>query len=169
MVSDQEDPKFSELLINTDKLTKNSFNITVPLRDFYLEKQFEEIGMVNNMRNREVFYELVYTTPNLGNYTSGAVLTDELIRRPDQKFQKILKENYLLIGRRIDAHTTLDKVKEILPEYYDLGCRFAVIRQDFSCINQIEASRQLAKKAKLCQEHGIVPIVRPVLNEYAKF
>lgn len=35
-------------------------------------------------------------------------------------------------------------------------------------INPIEASRQLAKKAKLCQDNGIVPIVRPVLNEYDK-
>lgn len=112
---------------------------------------------------------MIYSTPNLGQYTSGAILTDELIRHPDKKFQKILKDNYLIIGRRIDAQTTLEQLETIAKEYYELGCRFAVIRQDFSLISIIEASRQLAKKAKICQDYGIVPIVRPVLNEYPKF
>jgi len=97
--------------------------------------------MENNFKNREAFYELVYTTPNLGNYTSGAILTDELIRHPDQKFQKICKDNYLIIGRRIDSKTSVESYDQILKEYYDLGCRFVVIRQDFSMINTIEAAR----------------------------
>lgn len=50
-----------------------------------------------------------------------------------------------------------------------MGCRFAVIRQDFSVISVVEAARQLAMKAKICQEYGMVPIVRPVLNGYQKF
>jgi fructose-bisphosphate aldolase class 1 len=64
--------------------------------------------------------------------------------------------------------TSVEDCAKIVKDYYELGCRFVVIRQDYSMINPIEASRQLAKKAKLCQEHGIVPIVRPVLNEYSK-
>ena len=75
----------------------------------------------------------------------------------------------MIIGRRIDAQTTLEDLETIAKEYYDLGCRFAVIRQDISHIGVIEASRQLAKKAKMCQDHGIVPIVRPVLNEYPTY
>lgn len=42
--------------------------------------------MENNYDNRAEFYEMIYSTPNLGNYTTGAVLTDELIKRPDKKF-----------------------------------------------------------------------------------
>lgn len=63
----------------------------------------------------------------------------------------------------------MEEFEVIAKEYYDLGCRFAVIRQDFSVIGVIEAARRLAQKAKLCQEQGIVPIVRPVLNEYDNF
>lgn len=75
----------------------------------------------------------------------------------------------MIIGRRIDAQTSLEELETIAKEYYELGCRFAVIRQDFSVIGVIEAGRRLAKKAKMCQEAGIVPIVRPVLNEYSSF
>jgi len=52
---------------------------------------------------------MIYSTPNLGNYTTGAVLTDELIKRPDKKFQNILKDNYLVIGRRMDANLTVEQ------------------------------------------------------------
>lgn len=97
-----------------------------------------------------MFYELVYSTQNLGNFTSGVILTDELIRHPERKFQKILRDNYLIIGRRIEAKVTLDEFAPLIQEYYDLGCRFVQIRQDFSVISVIEASRQLAKKAKIC-------------------
>ena len=82
-LAQSQDPKYEQLLLNVEKLTKGAFNITVPLRDQDLKTQLEEVGMENNFKNREAFYELVYTTPNLGNYTSGAVLTDELIRHPD--------------------------------------------------------------------------------------
>lgn len=78
-----EDPKFREILINAEKLTRGRFNITVPLREDYLKDQFDEIGLTNDFANREKFYEMIYSTPNLGNYTSGAILTDELIRHPE--------------------------------------------------------------------------------------
>ena len=45
------------------------------------------------------------------------------------------------MGRRIDALSTLEGIDKISKEYFDLGCRFAVIRQDFSHIGVIEASR----------------------------
>ena len=80
-----------------------------------------------------------------------------------------MNDNYLLIGRRIDAKTSVDKYPTLVKEYYDLGCRFIVIRQDFGLVSQMEAARQLAKKAKICQDQGIVPIIRPVLNEYPAF
>merc|ERR1712196_653603 len=86
LVTTSTDPKMGKILLNAEKLTKGNFNITVPLRDHYLEKQFKEMGMENNYDNRAAFYELIYSTPNLGNYTTGAVLTDELIKRPDKKF-----------------------------------------------------------------------------------
>ena len=74
----------------------------MPLRDDYLNEQLEELCLESNPENREKFYEMLYSTPNLGQYTSGAILTDELIRHPDKKFQQILKDNYLLVGRNID-------------------------------------------------------------------
>lgn len=141
MVLGEEDEKYGEILLNADKLTRGSFNILMPLRDHYLESQFEEIGIENIPKYRTAFYELIYSTPNLGNYTSGAVLTEELIRRPDKKFQRILKDNYLLIGRSIGAETSAARFAATAKEYYDLGCRFAVIRQDFSVISVIEAAR----------------------------
>ena len=80
VICGKKDPQHRELQIITDKLTKESFNFTVPLRDYFLEEQFEEIGLENTLENRKAFYEMLYSTPNLGNYTSGAILTDELIR-----------------------------------------------------------------------------------------
>lgn len=81
-----DDEKTNQLMINAEKLTKGTFNITVPLRDYYLDAQLKEIGIENNEENRASFYDLIYSSPNLGNYTTGALLTDELIRRPDRKF-----------------------------------------------------------------------------------
>lgn len=106
----EENPKYRELLTNTGKLTQESFNFTVPLRDEDLNYQFFEIGMDNSWGNRQDFYELIYSTPDLNQYLRGAILTDELIRRPDKKFQEILGRNNILIGRRIDAKTTLEEL-----------------------------------------------------------
>ena len=74
-----------------------------------------------------------------------------------------------MIGRRTCSDTNVEAFERLAHEYYNLGCRFIVIREDFSQIGIIVAARQLAKKAKICQELGIVPILRPVLNEYRNY
>ena len=141
MLHSYEDPKYREILINTDKLTKNAFNITVPYREVDLIDLFKEIGMEDTSENRQAFYELIYSTPKLSDYMTGAILTDELIRHPEKKFQKILEDNKLIIGRRIESQTNLKQLQKYIKEYYQLGCRFAIIRQDFSIISQIESAR----------------------------
>lgn len=44
-------------------------------------KRFEKINLENNIANRQRYRELLYTTPNLNEYITGAIMYDETIRQ----------------------------------------------------------------------------------------
>lgn len=147
-------------------------------------KRFAKINVENTEENRQAYRELLFTTPNMGEYISGVIMYDETFCQhasDGQAFVAILEKQDVLPGIKVDEGTEamadspdevvtkgLEGLPERLPEYVNMGAKFckwrAVIKigggiPTDNCI-QVNAER-LAKYAKLCQENNLVPIVEP--------
>lgn len=147
-------------------------------------KRFSKINVENTEANRRAYRELLFTTPNFGEYISGVILFDETIRQRAQDghtFVTVLENEGVLPGIKVDEGTEalsdspdevmtkgLDGLPTRLPEYVNMGAKFckwrAVIKigeniPTENCI-KINAER-LAKYAKFCQENNLVPMVEP--------
>ncbi len=149
-----------------------------------IAKRFDGVGIPNSEEQRRAYRELLLTTPNLGDYISGAILFDETIRQSTKAgvpFTKVMSDAGIVPGIKVDRGTTplagfpgelvtegLDGLRARLEEYYRLGARFAKWRavinigEDIPSGSCIEAnSHALARYAALCQEAGLVPMVEP--------
>jgi fructose-bisphosphate aldolase class I len=147
-------------------------------------KRFAKLGIPQNKEARRAYRELIVTTPSLGNYISGAILYDETIHQQKQdgtSFIKILSDAGIITGIKLDIGAKdmaghpeetitegLDRLRDRLKEYVQMGARFAKWRAVITIGDRIpsraciEANTQaLARYAALCQEVGLVPIVEP--------
>ncbi|MBI4426897.1 MAG: fructose-bisphosphate aldolase class I [Candidatus Magasanikbacteria bacterium] len=147
-------------------------------------KRFAKINVENIEENRRIYRELLFTTPNMGEFISGVILYDETIRQRasgGHTFVTVLEKQGVLPGIKVDEGTEalVDSPNEVvtkgleglpkrLPEYVNMGAKFckwrAVIKISADiptekCV-QINSER-LAKYAKLCQQNNLVPIVEP--------
>lgn len=147
-------------------------------------KRFAPLGIPSTEENRRAYRELLFTTPRLGNYISGAILFDETLRQlalDGTPLVVVLDKAGIIPGIKVDLGTTalpnfpgetstqgLDGLRDRLEEYAALGARFtkwrAVIKigpespSDAAIAANAEA---LAQYAALSQEVGLVPIVEP--------
>lgn len=153
-----------------------------------IEKRFKSIQVESTEENRRRYRELLFTTPELGQYISGVILFDETIRQKTQKgvpFVEILASQGIVPGIKVDKGIIslpaspdenitqgLDGLTERLMEYKQLGARFAKWRAvlkiseslSFPSNYAIHANAEaLASYAAICQGQGIVPIVEPEL------
>ncbi len=149
-----------------------------------IKKRFDGVGIECTEENRRAYRELLLSTPNLGEYISGAILYDETIRQSTKDgtpFTRLMKDNGIIPGIKVDKGTHalagfpgevvtegLDGLRARLEEYYKLGARFAKWRavinigDDIPSGTCIEANAHaLARYAALCQEQGLVPMVEP--------
>ncbi|TBR08170.1 MAG: fructose-bisphosphate aldolase class I [Lysobacter sp.] len=149
-----------------------------------IKKRFDGVGIDCSEENRRAYRELLLTTPNLGDYISGAILYDETIRQATKDgtpFTQVMAANGVIPGIKVDKGPQplagfpgevvtegLDGLRARLEEYYRLGARFAKWRavinigDDIPTGTAIEAnSHALARYAALCQEQGLVPMVEP--------
>jgi len=149
-----------------------------------IAKRFAGVNVENTEENRRAYREMLLTTPDLGQYISGAILFDETLRQSTKggvPFAKVMAENGIIPGIKVDKgpHALagfpgevvtegLDGLRARLEEYYRLGARFAKWRavinigDDIPSGTCIEAnSHALARYAALCQEQGLVPMVEP--------
>ena len=149
-----------------------------------IEKRFKEIGLPSTEDNRRAYREMLFTTPNLGRFISGAILFDETLRQVTSRgltMVEILTRQSIVPGIKVDAGTVslantkgekttegLDGLRERLASYGKLGARFTKWRAVFSIgthqpsTRAIKANaRGLALFAALSQEAGLVPIVEP--------
>lgn len=149
-----------------------------------IARRFEGVGIPNSEEQRRAYRELLLTTPNLGEYISGAILFDETIRqstRDGKPFTQVMRDAGIIPGIKVDKGTHalagfpgevvtegLDGLRDRLKEYYRLGARFAKWRavinigDDIPSGTCIEANAHaLARYAALCQESGLVPMVEP--------
>ena len=146
--------------------------------------RFEALDIPSTEENRRRYRELLFTTPELGHYISGAILFDETIRQHSSDgvpFPVVLREQGIIPGIKVDMGTIplanapdekitqgLDGLATRLVEYHKLGARFTKWRAVFTVGNNLPShlclianAEALARFAALSQEAGMVPIVEP--------
>jgi len=110
-------------------------------------KRFEAAGIPQTFEMRRLYRELIVTAPLLDKYISGAILFDETIHQQttDGKLLiDVLRDKGIIPGIKVDLGTVplaafpgekitegLDRLRERLAAYYQLGARFAKWRRDY--------------------------------------
>lgn len=148
--------------------------------------RLESIGLENNEENRAEWRELLFTTKDLGNHISGAILFEETLFQtgPSGKpMVDLLAAQGIIPGIKVDSGlkplcgsdgeqwcSGLDGLYEKCVKSYEQGARFAkwrtAVRIDTSKnlpspLAVQEAAWGLARYARICQSAGLVPIVEP--------
>jgi len=149
--------------------------------------RLESIGLVNNEDNRREWRQLLFTTENIGDCISGAILFEETLYQDStegEPFVDVLKKAGIIPGIKVDSGlkplcgggdeetwcSGLDGLLEKCQAHYAQGARFAkwrtAVRIDtdkgFPTDYAIdEAAHGLSRYARICQEAGLVPIVEP--------
>jgi fructose-bisphosphate aldolase class I len=149
--------------------------------------RLEANGMENSEANRQKWRNLLFTTPGISQYVSGAILFEETLFQndPDGKpFVDVMKGLNIIPGIKVDTGLIplynggpgekwcrgLDSLAERCEKYYEQGARFAKWRTalqidvENGCPTDLAieiAAQDLARYARICQEFGLVPIVEP--------
>ena len=113
-----------------------------------IKKRFDSIGLESTEETRRAYRDLLFTTPGVEEYISGAILYDETIRQnavDGTPFPKLLASKGVISGIKVDEGAKalaladgetitegLDGLRERLKEYYDLGARFAKWRATYT-------------------------------------
>ncbi len=154
-----------------------------------IKKKFAKLNIPDTYESRRSYRNILITAPDLEKYVSGVILFDETTRQSTntgENFVKYLTRHRIIPGIKVDqglqkypnseeTYTSgLDGLDNRLNEYYKMGLRFAKWRAAFEIRldheNRILTPTKhavinnchiLAKYAKTCQTHGIVPIVEP--------
>ena len=149
-----------------------------------IEKRFNAVGIESTEESRRDYREMLFTTPDVGEFLSGVILFDETIRQESSEgtpLPEILESQGIIPGIKVDKGAKdmalfpgekvtegLDGLRERLEEYRDLGARFAKWRAVITIDEGIPTrmcidanAHALARYAALCQEQDLVPIVEP--------
>jgi len=148
-------------------------------------KRLEKIGLKNTREHRREYRRILFTTPDLGKYISGAILFEETLfeTTEDGKTPLIdyLKKEGVVIGIKTDKGTKtlpgtddetytqgITDLDERCKKYYERGARFAkwraVLKISKNCPSPAaiqENAWTLAMYAAISQQNGLVPIVEP--------
>lgn len=147
-------------------------------------KRFEALGISTTEVSRQIYRELILTTPGLSDYISGPILYDETIRQTTRSgipFLEVITNAGMIPGIKVDMGAKdlaghagekvtegLDGLRERIAEYYQMGARFAKWRAVITIGDGIPSracieanAHGLARYAALCQAGGLVPIVEP--------
>ena len=149
------------------------------------KKRFDSINVKSTENNRNVYRDMLFTTPNMNKFISGVILFDETLRQNTIEdkvpFPKYLESLGVIPGIKVDkgAHPLaasnsekvtegLDGLDDRLKEYYSLGARFAKWRAVINISDSAPTERAISVNAHalgrysaLCQKNDIVPIVEP--------
>jgi len=147
-------------------------------------KRFAALAIPSTEESRRSYRELLFTTPALEKFISGAILFDETLRQrtaDGSTMPEFLAKRGIIPGIKVDGGTIplpafpgekitqgLDGLRARLAEYRKLGARFTKWRAVIAIDDQIPTStgieanaRALAVFAALSQEAQLVPIVEP--------
>jgi len=146
-------------------------------------RRFAALGIESTADSRLAYRGMLFSTPGLAEFISGAILFDETIlqRTRSGPIPEVLAREGIVPGIKVDKGTVsmagfpgekitagLDGLRERLAEYRSLGACFTKWRAviaigestpTLACIG--DHARSLAVFAALSQEAGLVPIVEP--------
>jgi len=182
-------------LTNAEELIENAKKLTVSGKGLLacdestgtIGTRLEGIGLENTEENRMIWRNLLFTSPSISDYISGAILYEETLFQKDpsgKPFVDVLREKNIIPGIKVDTGlkplvgsapgekwcTGLDDLRERAEKFYVQGARFAKWRTalEINCdagmpsvLAVKTASDGLAQYARICQEEGLVPIVEP--------
>ena len=149
-----------------------------------IKKRFDSAGIENTEANRAAYRSMLFRTPNIGTYISGAILYEETLYQKAADgvaMVDILAAAGIIPGIKVDQglvdlpmsngeHSTqgLDGLAKRCQTYYAAGARFAkwraVVKIGDHLPSQLsidETAHTLARYAAICQENRLVPIVEP--------
>ena len=154
-----------------------------------MSKKFNPINVENNEENRRKYRSILFATEGLEKYISGTILHEEtLYQQFDDKksFPEQIQSKGIVVGIKVDKGLKplwpgqpanpekftagLDSLDDLCKRSFERGARFAkwrcalaISRTTPSQLAIDEVARTLARYAKVCQSHGLVPIVEPEL------
>ena len=149
-----------------------------------ITKRFDTINVESTEETRRDYRELLFRTPDIGQYISGVILFDETIRQSaadGTRLVDLMEKQGIIPGIKVDAGAKplagsenemvtegLDGLRERVAEYRDFGAKFAKWRAVIKIGDEMPSgyaihvnAHALARYAKICQEGGLVPIVEP--------
>jgi fructose-bisphosphate aldolase, class I len=149
-----------------------------------LTRRFDALGIQSTEQSRRAYREMLFTTPGVAEFISGAILYDETIRQKSSRGQplaEVLASNGIVPGIKVDTGAEplagfpeekvtegLDGLRDRLEEYHGMGARFAKWRAVIRITDTLPSpacvsanAHALARYAALCQEQQLVPIVEP--------
>ena len=178
--------------IPTPELAKTIAELTAPGKGILaadesagtIEKRFQAVNVASTEEARRDYRELLFSTPNLGDFISGVILFEETLKQKSATsvpLAKLLQVPGIVPGIKVDKGTLslaefpgetvtqgLDGLAQRLAEYKQLGARFAKWRAVIHIGAGIPTpqaiasnAHALARYAAICQEQGVVPIVEP--------
>ncbi len=149
-----------------------------------IKKRFDSIDVESTEEHRRAYRDLLFTTPGVEEYISGAILFEETLYQATADgtpFPKFLADRGIVPGIKVDKGAKplagaegetvtegLDGLRERLTAYRDAGALFAKWRAVITIADGLPSeyaiatnAHALARYAALCQEAGITPIVEP--------
>lgn len=146
-------------------------------------RRFIAVGEKNTEPNRELYREMLFTTPKISDYISGVILFKETLyeKTSGDFLRDVLKKKKIVLGAKVDTGLSafnfskneyitkgIEGLHDRLSEFYSLGVRFAKWRAAFSIGEGLPTDRCIEKNGELfatyareCQKAGIVPIIEP--------
>src|SRR3989338_803494 len=145
-------------------------------------KRLASINTESTEETRRQYRNIMLSAPQVEKYLCGVILFEETLNQKSDDgilFPGLLAKKGIVPGIKVDRGLVdldngeqytkgLDGLGNRLGEYKKSGCRFAkwravyLISEKTPTYEAIQKNAEdLAKYAKICQEHGIVPIVEP--------
>jgi fructose-bisphosphate aldolase class I len=178
--------------VNLQELEKTARQLVAPGKGILaadesfgtIGKRFEAVGIETSEESRRAYREMLFTTPEIGEYLSGVILFDETLRQEasdGRRLSQVLEDQGIIPGIKVDKSTVnmplspnekftqgLDGLHDRLAEYRELGARFTkwraviTIGEGIPTRGCVEANAEaLAMYAAFAQDHDLVPIIEP--------
>ena len=146
-------------------------------------KRLAGINVESTEETRRQYRNVMLTVPRMEQYICGVILFEETLYQKSNDnvpFPEVLSKKGIVPGIKVDRGLAdfegsteqytkgLEGLGDRLDEYKQTGTRFAKWRAVYSISENTPSDRiieknaeDLAKYAKICQQHGLVPIVEP--------